>query len=115
MNEYTYNEYTMQIDVTSLISVHKLRVGNRPRTMNEAKHIYLTTNGALACVSNSIENGIHGEQIRYLPSIVTDTFIGTMLWLHYPQKCSDILDRKLIEHCCSILQPKKTSYRKGDN
>lgn len=96
---------TIRIDVQSMVSIQKLREGSHPRNLKEARYIFVTNNFTLAKISNDLEN--KDDEIKYktLPAIVTDTFIGTLLWLHNPLKYESIINRKLIEHCCSVLKP----------
>ena len=64
--------------------------------------MFVTTNATLARASREIlENG----SARVLPACVTDTFVGTVLWISSPEKASFTRRRQLLADCHSATRP----------
>ncbi len=102
-------EETLYLDVQSVSSVFKLREGALPRTLDECKAIFVTRNSALAFASKLFEKSINNEKHFYIPVTVTDTFVGTILWLSSPinEQIQDIFSKRLIANSYAALRPTK--------
>ena len=102
-------EETLNFDVQSVSAVYKLREGAFPRTLDECKAVFVTRNSALAFASKLFEKSINIENHFYIPVTVTDTFVGTILWLSSPvsEKIQDIFSKRLIANSYAALQPTK--------
>lgn len=95
--------YTIQKDIQSISAIYKLRKGEKPQNIREAKHVFTTTNSALAYANKIFEKEEYGQGF-YIPTCVTDTLVGTLIWLNNPQK-EEINVRKFIADICVALQP----------
>ena len=95
---------TIWRDVHSLSGIYRLREGVIPRTIKEAKAIFVTTNSSLALASRNFE--IKENKTRNsIPSCLTDYFLGTLIWLNSPAKAEEIVKKKLIADCYALTQP----------
>ena len=102
-------ETTIYLDVKSVSSVFKLRKGIYPRSLGECSHIFVTRNSTLAYASRIFEKSLSTSDRFYIPTTVTDVFIGTMIWLSSPLKCDlqNISKSRLIASCYAALHPSK--------
>lgn len=96
-------DYMIQNDVDSISAIYRLRAGKIPRTLEDAGHIFITKNSTLAYASSIFEReNIKGFTIN---TCVTDTFIGTLIWLRTPALMYQINMKKLIADVYAALQP----------
>ena len=95
---------TIWKDVKSISAVYKLRKGAKPQNIRQAHHIFMTINSGLAFVNKKFEREEYEEKF-YIPTCVTDTFVGTLIWMRKPQKITEISERKLIANIYAALQP----------
>jgi hypothetical protein len=114
-------DFTLYQDVKSISAVNKLRRGYKPLKLSDAKHIFITSNSTLAYASRQYENqelaskeGYDANSYFFIPSTMTDIFIGTLLWGQSPS--SDFLysinQKKLISNCYASMQPTKQLLKK---
>jgi hypothetical protein len=97
-------EFTIARDVNSISAVHRLRCGQPAHTMGSAGHAFVTCNSTLAYAAKRFEHevlGLSGE----VPAVLTDTFIGTALWLQSPIESSGLSAKRLVAECSAALQP----------
>jgi len=104
-------DYTIQKDVQSIFSVYKLRKGRRPQNIKQAKYIFITTNSSLAYANKNFEKEEYGQGF-YIPACVTDTFVGTLIWLKNPHKAVEINERKIIAEIYAALQPSEALLKR---
>jgi len=64
----------------------------------------MTTNSALAIAARKYELE-RSQRSHNIPACLTDTFVGTILWLQSPAKIFKINRRKIIADCYASLQP----------
>ncbi len=102
-------ESTIYLDVQSVSSIYKLRKGRHPRTIEECGVLFITRNSSLAYASKLFEKRIDPVERFYIPTTVTDVFIGTILWLRSPisTDIQSIFNKRLIANCYAALQPTK--------
>jgi hypothetical protein len=98
--------FTVQKDIQSISAVNKLREGRKPQNIKQAEQIFITTNSALAYANKIFEKEECGEGF-YMPACITDTLIGTLIWLRNPQKV-EINEKKIIAEVYAALQPSET-------
>ncbi len=105
-------EGTINYDVKSVSAVFKLRGGKVPRNIEECKFLFVTTNSTLAFASKLHENNYPLHDSFYIPTTVTDVFIGTILWLSSPNyiNLEDFSKKHLISHCYAALNPTKQHF-----
>lgn len=102
-------EGTIYLDVRSVSAIYKQRKGRFPRNIEECGHLFVTRNATLAFASILFEKDIQAIDRFYIPTTVTDVFLGTMLWLNAPIKINlqEISTKRLVSHCYAALQPTK--------
>lgn len=94
----------IQRDVKSISSIYKLRKGKKPKTIKEAKSIFVTTNSKLSYANRKYEISEIGEG-HNITACLTDIFIGTLVWLQSPAKVFSLNEKKIISDCYAALQP----------
>ncbi len=102
---------TLRRDVDSIASIYILRKGKQPKNIKDAGHIFMTTNGGIALASRKYELTRNGRRFN-IPACLTDTFVGTILWLQSPAKIFGINKRKLIADCYAALKPDTNLIKK---
>ena len=102
-------EETIYLDVKSVSAIYKKRKGVFPRNINECKDLFVTRNATLAYASRLFEKSINKIERFYIPTTVTDGFIGTMMWLNSPIETDlqNLSNKKLIANCYAALKPTK--------
>ena len=108
----TEKDYTIYQDVRSISAIYKLRRGEKPVKLSEAKHIFITTNSSLAYASKQYEIKSSVTDYFFIPASLTDVFLGTLIWLRSPSKVSEINEKRLIANCYAALQPSKPLLKK---
>jgi hypothetical protein len=103
-------EETIYLDVKSISAVHKLRNGIIPRNINECDYIFVTRNSTLAYATKLFEASLDISGRFFIPSTVTDVFIGTIIWLNSPNasNLNEINQKRLIANCYAALSPTKS-------
>ncbi len=96
-------ELTIQRDIDSISAIYRLRQGQLPHTLKEAKHVFITTNSALARASYSFEKAINPESV--IPTCMTDVFVGTLIWLYSPAKVVNLKMKQLMANAFAAIQP----------
>jgi len=104
-------DYTIYQDVRSISAICKLRKGHRPTRLQSANHVFVTTNSSLAYASRLFELEEADCTYFFIPAVLTDMFVGTLVWIHSPSKVS-INDRRLIANCYAALQPSKALLKR---
>lgn len=102
---------TILRDVQSLSGIYRMRKGKTPRTLRESKAIFVTTNASLALASRRFEMNHNGTK-NSIPSCITDTFLGTLIWLNTPDKAEEIIKKKLISDCYALTEPDNALIKK---
>lgn len=83
---------TIWRDVRSLSGIYRMRRGKTPRTLRESQAIFITTNASLALASRRFEMNHNGTK-NSIPSCITDSFLGTLIWLNTPDKAEEIVKK----------------------
>jgi hypothetical protein len=103
-----FNEHekaiTLRRDVDSITSIYLLRKGKTPKHIKDAGHIFMTTNVSIAIAARRYELG-RTESYHNIPACLTDTFVGTIVWLQSPAKIISVNKRKIIADCYAALKP----------
>jgi hypothetical protein len=97
-------EYTIYQDVRSITYVYKLRKGHLPRSLAQVRHVFVTTNSALAFASREYEHVESGVEFHYIPAALTDVFLGTILWIRSPSR-AQINEKRLIALAYAASMP----------
>jgi hypothetical protein len=104
-------EKTIHYDVNSISGIYLLRRGHRPRTIKESIALLITTNYSLAKAAKMFDSGDSSEDAT-IPTCLTDTFLGTILWLQSPATLTIVNERKILADCYAALQPDKELIKK---
>ena len=106
-------EETLELDITSIEKIYKLRRGNTPINFNDTTHVFLTTNTGLAYASNKFEQEVLDRGFFTIPPVLTDTFVGTFIWVQEPTQLAEEFNRsKMISYTNAALQPRANLIRK---
>lgn len=108
--EIQEKEFTIQKDIQSISAINKLRKGRKVQTIKQAENIFITTNSNLAYANKIFEKAEYGEGF-YIPACITDTLIGTLIWLRNPQKV-EINEKKIVAEVYAALQPSETLLKR---
>lgn len=101
---------TIQRDIRSISAIYLLRKNEKPINIKNAKHAFVTTNSALAYVAREYEK--KNDYGNCFPACLTDTFIGTLIWLRSPNKVIDFTESKLIVNIQAALNPAEDLLKK---
>lgn len=111
--EQEEKQNTIERDINSIEAIYKLRDGIVPRSLNDAKHVLVTTNSGLAYVSVLFEKIEMKRGFFTIPTALTDIFIGTFIWAQEPAKIVEDFNRsKLITYTNAVIAPKPNLLRK---
>ena len=93
---------SIRTDVRSLVMIQRKRAGVYSTDLNNARCIFITTNGVVAKVSKdyTLEDELTKDKI---PTAVTADLFGTLLWMNYPDK-NEYIEQKLIADCKALLK-----------
>jgi hypothetical protein len=108
-------DYTIYQDVKSISAIYKLRKGHHPLQLKDAKQIFITTNATLAYSTKVFEATYLEKENFFIPAVLTDVFIGTLIWINSPAKSVDINEKRLIANCYAAMQPSKSLIKKLAN
>lgn len=87
---------TLAMDVKSISAIHKLRKGNFPINLSDARHLFVTTNSSLAYASRQFERSLLDQPYFFIPTTVSDVFLGTLVWVGSPIDTSTTLNQKRL-------------------
>ena len=103
--------YTIERDASSIAKTYLLRNSRTPMNLADAGYIFVTANQTLAAAASEYHRGI-GRPEKSMPSTVTDTFIGTYLWLSDPVKISEMNEKQILYNAFMAFQPNTTLLHK---
>lgn len=104
---------TLEKDEMSIENIYKLRKGNTPTNLNDTSHVFLTTNTGLAFASNKFEQAFLKRGYFTIPTVLTDTFAGTAVWVGEPtQLAKDFSKSKIITYTNAAIQPRTNLMNK---
>ncbi len=115
ITNYDYNNYskegTINRDVKVLSGIYRFREGYKPKVIKDSKHLFITSNTALAFASKVFESKENGSHFT-IPTCLTDVFLGTVIWLQSPQKIENLNTKRFIADCYSATQPSTELIKK---
>lgn len=97
---------SIRIDVQSIIMIYRERQGQTATRLQNAKHIMLTSNNAIANVSKKYESN-RSTQAGHIPACISADLFGTILWLDSPMQFIEYQKKKLLADCYAFLKPDK--------
>lgn len=109
--EHGYNlppekEKSIQVDVRSIVMIYRERQGETATKLQNAKHIMLTSNNAIANVSKKYESN-RSIQAGHIPACISADLFGAILWLNSPIQMLEYQKQKLLADCYAFLKPNK--------
>lgn len=108
-------DHTIYQDVRSISAIYKLRHGEKPIKLTDAKHVFVTANASLARASREYEVRNSSTDYFFIPASLTDVFLGTLIWLRSPSRVSELHEKRLIANCYASLQPSRALLKKFVN
>lgn len=100
-------EESIQVDVRSIIMIYRERQGQTATRIQNAKHIMLTSNNAIANVSKKYESN-KSTKAGHIPACISADLFGAILWLDNPMQMLEYQKQKLLADCYAFLKPDKT-------
>lgn len=97
-------EYSIRIDVRSIIMLYRLRGGQVSTDIENAKHLMLTSNNAIANVSKNFESN-KSINAGHIPACISADLFAALLWFASPIEMMDYRGHKLLADCYRYLQP----------
>ena len=104
-------EKSIQIDVRSIVIVYRERQGQSATRLQNAKHILLTSNNAVANASKEYESN-QSMDSGHIPACISADLFGTILWLDSPLQMIEYQKKKLLADCYAFLNPSKAMLSK---
>lgn len=95
---------SIRVDVRSIIMVYRERQGQTATRLQNAKHIMLTSNNAIANVSKKYESN-KSNQAGHIPACISADLFGAILWLDSPMQLLEYQKKKLLADCYAFLKP----------
>lgn len=95
---------SIRVDVRSIIMVYRERQGQTATRLQNAKHIMLTSNNAIANVSKKYESS-RSTQSGHIPACISADLFGAILWLNSPMRLLKYQKKKLLADCYAFLKP----------
>lgn len=105
-------DFTLYLDVKSIAAINRLRRSNLPRSLEGSPHVFVTTNSSLAFANKLFETERVEGTYFYIPSVLTDIFVGTLIWIRSPMNISEISEKRLLANCYAALQPSEGLLKK---
>lgn len=102
---------TIWRDVDSLSGMYRARKGFAPKKLKDCKALFITTNSSLAKASRIFEKKQNNVN-HSIPTCITDSFLGTLIWLGTPAKAEEIAGKKLIANGYALIEPSDELIRK---
>lgn len=87
---------SIRIDVQSIIMIYRERQGQTATRLQNAKHIMLTSNNAIANVCKKYESN-RSQQSGHIPACISADLFGAILWLDSPMQMLEYQKKKLLE------------------
>lgn len=104
-------EDSIRVDVRSIIMIYRERQGQTATKLQNAKHIMLTSNNAIANVSKKYESN-RSSQAGHIPACISVDLFGSILWLDSPMQQLEYQKKKLLADCYAFLKPDKVLLEK---
>lgn len=97
---------SIRIDVRSIIMIYRERQGQTATRLQNARHIMLTSNNAIANVCKKYESN-RSQQSGHIPACISADLFGAVLWLDSPMQMLEYQKKKLLADCYAFLKPDK--------
>lgn len=105
-----YKPESLNHDLASLTSIHRLRHGNAFSNIEECRAIFVTTNDSLVHASKIFFEEYCGKYA--IPHCILDDVFTTIVWLKKPMQAPDLPRKMIIANCYAALNPAHDLWRK---
>ena len=97
---------TIETDIDSIEYIYKLRGSSIPINIGEVTDVLLTTNSGLARASMLFQKSLKGYDFFSIPPVITDVFLGTMIWIQAPSKLTEDYNKcKMLTYTNAVIRP----------
>ena len=108
LEEWEENQ-TIERDIDSIEYIYKLRGSRIPINIGEVTDVLLTTNSGLARASMLFQKNLKGYDFFSIPPVITDVFLGTMIWIQAPSKLTEDYSKcKMLTYTNAVIRPGET-------
>ena len=104
-------EKSILIDVRSIVMVYRERKGQTSTKIENAKHLMITTNNAIANVSKKYESN-RSSSAGHIPACISGDLLGAILWLNSPVEMLGYQKQQLLADCYRYLKPDRMLLEK---
>ena len=107
------NSRLLDNDVRSITMVYRKVRASFPQRFKDLKIVFMCSNSSLAKACSTYHLNVEepGRE-NFIPICMTDTFLGTYMWLQSPQEIDRLAKRTIIAEVYSILKPTDSAIRK---
>ncbi len=96
-------ESAIRHDINSVRSIYVLRMNVRPRRLEDAIAVFVTTNSAFS--KAAYDYGMKHEASKEVTTVITDFSLSNLAWLKAPVGAPELPQREVIAYCYAALQP----------
>jgi hypothetical protein len=100
---YLHGEKALQTDLESVKAIYYLRHKSRPRRIDDAKAVFVTSNQRFAAAA--YEYGNEQQDADEVSPVVTDYSLTNLAWLRLPLQAPDVPRLELIAECHVLMRP----------
>lgn len=104
------NPNARSTDINSVRSIYVLRANRRPRRLEEAKAVLVTSNWRFA--KESYRFGRQFEESKEVSPVITEFSLGNIAWLKSPLEINDLPKLELMASCYAIMEPSRKFWEK---
>lgn len=97
-------------DVDCIRSIFTLRRNSRPKRLEDALAVFVTTNRSVARVA--FEFGKQFEHSREVSAVITDFSLANVAWLKAPLRAPDLPEHEILAACYAALEPSEILWTK---
>ncbi len=105
-------DQTIKRDVRSISLIYHFRKGNLTGNFKHVKYLFVTCNAGLNYAVYKFHNENYSKNAFSIPPCVTDTFIGTLIWLNQPISSKSDITLPVISQNLTLMQPSKDFLEK---
>ena len=99
-------------DVKVIAEIYQARQNNTPHSLSSSNAFFVTTNSGLARVSREFDDTIAAGGKSIISPVMTDVFVGTLVWIQHPTSANTISQKRLIALCNAAIKPTFECLRK---
>lgn len=96
-------------DVRAVRNIYALRRGRRVARIEEAGHVFLTTNAALSRAAYNLQRAEGRSWV--FSAVITDYHLSHLAWLKSPAQSGDLTRTEILASCHAAMRPPETLWR----